>query len=93
MGHCSDLMKNMQKITQRAGSVIIFSRELPHGITANVSEDKVRYAQYLRLGPESTLMLTEEEKEERKKCVREMLPKELLESEDHIVREVYMLGK
>ena len=45
------------------------------------------------MGPESTLMLTEEEKEERRKCVREMLPKELLESEDQIVREVYMLGK
>ena len=52
----------MQKIHQRAGSIVIFSRELPHGITANMSEKDMRYAQYLRMGPESTLMLTKEEK-------------------------------
>ena len=47
----------MQKVYQRAGSIILFTRELPHNIYPNIS-DKFRYAQYLRLAPESSLMLT-----------------------------------
>lgn len=53
------MMKHMQKVYQRAGSVLIFSRELPHGIAPNKSENTMRYAQYLRMAPESTLMLSE----------------------------------
>jgi ectoine hydroxylase-related dioxygenase (phytanoyl-CoA dioxygenase family) len=55
---CQDLLKHMYQIYQRAGSVLIFSRELPHGINSNTSESNVRYAQYLRMAPESSLMLT-----------------------------------
>ena len=79
-------MKNMQKIPQREGSIVIFSRELPHGITANVSEKDMRYAQYLRMGPESTLMLTKEEKESRKEQVKKMIPEWIRSSEDPIVK-------
>ena len=55
----------MQRVYQRAGSLLIFSREIPHNISPNVSSDIVRYAQHVRMAPESTLMLTEEEKENR----------------------------
>ena len=37
VGDCTNLLKHMQKIFQRAGSIVIFSREIPHGISANVS--------------------------------------------------------
>ena len=71
--------------------MVVFSRELPHGISPNRGEQKVRYAQYLRMAPESTLMLTEEEKSGRKKQVHEVLPGWLKESEDALMRELYML--
>jgi hypothetical protein len=61
-------MKNMQKIYQRKNSLLIFTRELPHNIYYNLSEE-FRYAQYLRMSPLSALMLTEYEKEKRRKCV------------------------
>lgn len=73
-GNSQQMMDHMQRINQREGSVIIFSRELPHGISPNITENKVRYAQYLRMGPESTLMLDQQEKKERAKCVRRVLP-------------------
>lgn len=63
-----NLMKNMQKIYQRKNSLLIFTRELPHNIYHNLSEE-FRYAQYLRMSPLSALMLTEYEKEKRRKCV------------------------
>lgn len=59
-------MENMQEIYQRKGSLLIFSRELPHNIFPNESEN-FRYAQYLRMAPESSLMLTEKEKMVRKR--------------------------
>lgn len=68
-------MSHMYSIYQREGSVVIFSRELPHGISPNISEDSVRYAQYLRMAPESTLMLTASEKKRRAFQVRTLLPK------------------
>jgi hypothetical protein len=55
---CPELLKNMQRCYQRAGSILVFSRELPHNIFPNES-DKFRYAQYVRMAPESSLMLTE----------------------------------
>jgi hypothetical protein len=61
-------MKNMQKIYQRKNSLLIFTRELPHNIYHNLSEE-FRFAQYLRMSPLSALMLTEYEKEKRRKCV------------------------
>jgi hypothetical protein len=66
-------MANMQKVYQRAGSILIFSRELPHNIYPNDSEN-FRYAQYLRMSPESTLCLTPEEKDLRKKALKNMIP-------------------
>jgi ectoine hydroxylase-related dioxygenase (phytanoyl-CoA dioxygenase family) len=40
----------------KAGSLLIFSRELPHNIYPNDS-DNFRYAQYLRMTPLSALCL------------------------------------
>lgn len=79
----------MQKVYQRAGSIILFTRQLPHNIFPNLS-DKVRYAQYLRMAPESTLMLTEEEKTNRRRQVKKLMHKNE-DRRDPIVREVYML--
>jgi ectoine hydroxylase-related dioxygenase (phytanoyl-CoA dioxygenase family) len=56
---CSELLEHMQRVYQRAASVVIFNREIPHGIAPNVSEKTIRYAQYLRMTPESALMLDE----------------------------------
>jgi ectoine hydroxylase-related dioxygenase (phytanoyl-CoA dioxygenase family) len=52
-----ELMKVFQKVPMKKGSLLLFTRELPHNIYPNKS-DKFRYAQYLRMTPESTLMLT-----------------------------------
>lgn len=52
-----NLISNFQRVFMRKGSLLIFSRELPHNIYPNVS-DKFRYAQYLRMTPLSTLCLT-----------------------------------
>lgn len=51
-------MANFQQIYQRKGSLLIFSRELPHNIYKNLSYEW-RFAQYLRMSPESDLFLTE----------------------------------
>lgn len=59
------LYNNYQKIFQRRGSLLIFTRELPHNIYQNLSKDW-RFAQYLRMSPESSFMLTAFEKEKRK---------------------------
>ena len=53
-------MNNMQKIFMRKGSMMVFTRELPHNIYYNLS-DKFRFAQYLRMSPQSALMLNEYE--------------------------------
>ena len=45
-----NLVANFQKILLRKGSLLVFSRELPHNIYPNES-DKFRYAQYLRMTP------------------------------------------
>lgn len=37
IGDCKDLIANMQRVFQRAGSVLIFNRELPHGVYPNIS--------------------------------------------------------
>ncbi len=51
-------MKLFQKIYQRKGSLMLFTRELPHNIYKNLSSEW-RFAQYLRMSPLSSLMLTE----------------------------------
>lgn len=84
------LMKNMQKVYQRKNSLLVFTRELPHNIYHNLSEE-FRFAQYLRMSPLSTLMLTEYEIEKRKKCVEYFLPKEL-PVDDPISKEIYMIN-
>ncbi len=81
----------MQRVYQRAGSIIIFTRELPHNIYPNTS-DKFRYAQYLRFAPESSLMLTPVQKRVRKIEARKMIHKDV-DLNDPIVQEVYMLDK
>jgi hypothetical protein len=80
--------QNMQKITVRKGSLIIFSSELPHTMFPNESE-KFRYAQYLRMAPLSTLELSEETSLKRKELIKRNLPSELSITE--IGREVFML--
>lgn len=51
------ISSNMQKITSRSGSLIVFTAELPHTMFPNESSN-FRYAQYLRMTPLSTLELT-----------------------------------
>lgn len=80
--------RNLQKITVRAGSLIVFSAELPHTMYPNES-DQFRYAQYLRMTPLSGLELTEEMAERRRDFIRSHLPSELPVSE--IGREVFLL--
>ena len=53
-----ELMNLFQKVTQRKGSLLIFTRELPHNIYKNFSKNW-RFAQYLRMSPLSSFMLTE----------------------------------
>jgi hypothetical protein len=84
-----ELMKRFQKVLQRKGSLLLFTRELPHNIFPNLS-GKWRFAQYLRMAPLSTLLLTEFEKQKRKACVKRFLP-EALTIDDPISREVYMM--
>jgi ectoine hydroxylase-related dioxygenase (phytanoyl-CoA dioxygenase family) len=84
-------MQNMQQCYQRAGSLLIFSRELPHNIFPNESEH-FRYAQYLRMAPESTLMLTAEDKAVRKREVKKMLPA-YLDVNNDLCREIFMLDE
>lgn len=79
---------NMQKITCRAGSLILFTAELPHTMFPNDS-NQFRYAQYLRMTPLSTLSLTEEMLVERRALIQDHLPSDL-EITD-IGREVFLL--
>lgn len=60
----------------RKGSLLIFTRELPHNIYQNKSEN-FRYAQYLRMSPLSSLCLTPELVESRKKLIKMILPKNM----------------
>lgn len=73
----------------RKGSLLVFSRELPHNIYPNESEN-FRYAQYLRMTPESSLLLSEKEKEARKNLMKALLP-EKIDVSDPISREIFML--
>jgi ectoine hydroxylase-related dioxygenase (phytanoyl-CoA dioxygenase family) len=82
-------MTRFQKVLQRKGSLLIFTRELPHNIFQNLS-GKWRFAQYLRMAPLSSMMLTEFEQQKRKECVRRFLP-EGLAVDDPISREIYMM--
>jgi hypothetical protein len=82
------ICENMQKITVRAGSMIVFSAELPHNIFPNTST-QFRYAQYLRMTPLSTLMLDDVQLEKRKKLIQQNIPSDLEVTE--IGREIFML--
>ena len=88
--HGDPLETNMQKITVRKGSIIIFTAELPHTMFPNDSEE-FRFAQYLRMAPLSTLELTPEQKEKRKTLVQENLPPNLVVTD--IGREVFLLDE
>jgi hypothetical protein len=79
---------NMQKMTVRKGSLILFSAELPHSMYPNLSEG-FRFAQFLRMSPLSTLELSEEMETRRKKLLLEHIPKDLVITE--IGREVFHL--
>jgi ectoine hydroxylase-related dioxygenase (phytanoyl-CoA dioxygenase family) len=80
----------MQKITVRAGSIIVFSAELPHSMFPNESEG-FRYAQYLRMAPLSTLELLPENFARRQQMVRQNLPPEL--EITAIGKEVFLLDE
>ena len=47
----SGLEDKMVKVPMEAGDLLIFSSALPHGISQNHSEDKVRIAQYISMTP------------------------------------------
>lgn len=82
-------MDNFSKVFVRKGSLLIFSRELPHNIYPNLSTE-FRYAQYLRMSPQSSLQLSPELYKARRKLVRSMLPKDL-DVSDPISQEIFML--
>jgi ectoine hydroxylase-related dioxygenase (phytanoyl-CoA dioxygenase family) len=82
-------MDRFQKVLQRRGSLLLFTRELPHNIFSNLS-GKWRFAQYLRMAPLSTLFLTELERQKRRECVKRFLPPGL-PVDDPISKEIYML--
>ncbi len=42
---------NMEKVKMEAGDLLIFNSLQPHGIRPNISEDKVRIAQYISMMP------------------------------------------
>ena len=84
----SPIHRNMQKITVRAGSLVLFSAELPHSMFPNES-DQFRYAQYMRMTPLSTLELTEELRSMRQKLVLGHLPPDLVVTD--IGKEVFLL--
>lgn len=82
------IRENMQKMTMHAGSMIVFSAELPHNIFPNTSAE-FRYAQYLRMTPLSTLMLDKIQLQKRKKLIQDKIPSDL--EVTVIGREVFML--
>jgi hypothetical protein len=83
------LTQNMQKIFMKKGSLMVFTRELPHNIYSNKS-DKFRYAQYVRIVPQSELNLPPYLLEKRKKLMKNFLPKSLDVTSD-ISKELFML--
>ena len=82
------LVQNMQKITVRKGSLIVFTAELPHTMFPNESS-QFRYAQYFRMTPLSTLELDEEQYEKRQKLMREYFPGEVKVTD--LMKEVFLL--
>ena len=82
------LDRNMQRITMRPGSMVIFSAELPHTMYPNES-DSFRYAQYIRMTPLSTLDMTEEIRVKRNNMMHPLIPKELDRTD--VCKEVFML--
>jgi ectoine hydroxylase-related dioxygenase (phytanoyl-CoA dioxygenase family) len=79
----------MQKIFMKKGSLMVFTRELPHNIYSNKS-DKFRYAQYVRIVPQSELNLPMYLLEKRKKLMKNLLPK-CFDTTSHISKELFML--
>jgi ectoine hydroxylase-related dioxygenase (phytanoyl-CoA dioxygenase family) len=84
-----NLMKNFRKILLRKGSLLVFSRELPHNIYPNNS-DNFRYAQYLRMHPLSCLELDENLIQKRKELIQKLIPKQL-DVSDPISQEIFMI--
>jgi hypothetical protein len=82
---------NLQKITVRAGSLILFSAELPHTMFPNES-DQFRYAQYLRMTPLSTLQLTTQEIQQRKALLQLIMPPNFIVSKE-IGYEVFLFDQ
>lgn len=79
---------NMQKITMRAGSMVVFSAELPHTMYGNESAG-FRYAQYLRMQPLSTLEMSDEQAEKRRRMIQDHIPSDLIVTK--IGQEVFQL--
>lgn len=86
--HNDPIEQNLQKITVRKGSLIIFTAELPHTMFPNESE-QFRYAQYLRMAPLSTLELSDEAFAKRRALLKAHMPTGLQVSE--LGREVFLL--
>lgn len=88
--HNDPIEHNMQKITVRKGSLIVFTAELPHTMFPNES-DQFRYAQYLRMAPLSTLELSDEALSKRRALLAANMPRQLQVSE--LGREVFLLNE
>jgi hypothetical protein len=83
------ITNNMQKIFMKKGSLLVFTRELPHNVYSNKS-DKFRYAQYVRITPLSELNLSQYSLERRKKLIKNLLPKSL-DISSPISQELFMI--
>eukprot|EP01126_Amoeba_proteus_P048228 TRINITY_DN5562_c0_g1_i2.p1 TRINITY_DN5562_c0_g1~~TRINITY_DN5562_c0_g1_i2.p1 ORF type:complete len:330 (+),score=53.15 TRINITY_DN5562_c0_g1_i2:681-1670(+) len=81
------LLANMQHITVRAGSLIIFTAELPHTPCPNRS-DNPRVAIYLRMTPLKGLQINSREFQKRRQLVVHNLPPAFVMSE--LGREVFL---
>jgi hypothetical protein len=75
-----NLIKKMKKIYMKKGSLLIFARELPHNVYANLSNEP-RYAQYVRIIPKSELHYDDKNLMKRKQFIEKYVPKELVLNE------------
>lgn len=80
--------EQMQKVTMKPGSMVIFSADLPHTMYPNESK-KFRYAQYLRMIPKSLMKLTSQQKKNRKELIAENMPADLEKTAVH--KEIFYL--
>jgi len=84
-----NVTSSMQKICVKKGSLIIFTRELPHNVYPNKSNN-FRYAQYVRITPLSELHLSHDLQIKRQQLIKKLLPRDL-DISNNISKELFMM--